>query len=206
MIESNKRISRRQFLNMAGAGVLTFGLTSPFLQGCTAKHVEIIMQHLGELAQLINAYRKQNGLLEIPISGKLTAVALKHIMDLNTYHPENICGDKGNEHSWSNNGNWTGKVGVGAWKGCCYPDDHSNQPCMWDKPKEIANYPGNGYEIVHSEPGIVTAQSALNGWKSSPDHNDVILNKGKWGNFPWKAIGAVYGGNFSCAWFGKIPD
>ena len=126
------------------------------------------------------------------------------VIDLNTYHPEKTCGDKGNLHSWSNNGNWQGKYGESAWKGCCYPDDHSNKTCMWEKPKEITNYPDNGYEISHWGSGTVTAQSALASWKTSSGHNDVILNKGMWSNLTWKAIGAAYGGNYACAWFGEV--
>lgn len=204
MAKSEKFISRRYFLRLGGTSLLALGGSSLFLQGCTTKQVGIVVEYLVELAQLINNYRKQNNLPEIPISSSLTAVALKHIIDLNTYHPEKTCGVKGNIHSWSNKGNWQGKFGKGAWKGCCYPEDNSNTACMWEKPKELTNYPDNGYEIAHWESGIVTAQSALAEWKGSPPHNDVILNKGMWSNRPWKALGAAYGGNYACAWFGEI--
>jgi hypothetical protein len=46
------------------------------------------MQHLGELAILINDYRKQNNLPEIQ---NLTAVSWKHIVDLTNHHPEIAC-------------------------------------------------------------------------------------------------------------------
>ncbi len=200
------QISRRRFLGMSGAGLFALGVGQPLLQGCKQKDVEALAKWLFELPNLINDYRKQNGLPAIPISDDLTAVALKHVIDLNTYHPENACGAQGNLHSWSNNGNWQGTAGVGAWKGCCYPDDHSNASCMWDKPKEIANYPDNGYEITHWGSGIVTAQSALNSWKGSAPHNAVILNKDQWTNFQWKALGAAYSGNYACAWFGTVKS
>jgi hypothetical protein len=199
-------ISRRKFIKLVGAGTLGLGLTSFSLTGCTTKQVEIFVQHLGELVQLINDYRKQNSLAEIPLSGSLTAVALKHVFDLSSNHPEKLCGEKGNTHSWSSNENWTGVNGEGNWKGCCYPGDPSNYACMWDKPKEIANYPGYGYEIAHWSSGTATAQGALNSWKGSSSHNDVILNKGIWKNRTWNAIGAVYGGNYACAWFGEVEE
>lgn len=197
-------VSRRQFIKAAGIG--TFGIAfgpSMFL-GCTKEHVVQFVNWIAELPKLINDYRNQNGLPGIKISNKLSAVALAHIRDLSTYHPEQTCGANGNLHSWSDNGNWQGVYGAGNWKGCCYPSDHSNSVCMWDKPKEIANYQSNGYEIAHS--GSSTAQGALNSWKNSPLHNDVILNKGIWTNYQWKAIGALCGGGYACAWFGALPD
>jgi len=152
------------------------------------------MQHLGELAQLINSYRKQNGLASIPISQKLTAVAWKHVSDLTTHQPEKKC--NGNLHSWSQNGKW---------KGGCY--DSSNKatwPIMWEKPKEIANYSEYGFEIAYA--GSSSAQSALNSWKKSAPHNAVILNYPPWDRYNWKALGAVFGGGYACAWFGEKKD
>jgi hypothetical protein len=198
MTNNNFNITRRDFLKLSGTSLITLGL----MTSCTQKQFETIILWMVELSEEINNYRKQNGLAAIPISDDLTAVALKHCMDLNTYHPEQSCGDGGNLHSWSNNGNWAGTNGDGAFKGCCYPDDHSKTKCMWDKPKEITNYPDNGFEIAHWSSSTVSAHSALNSWKTSTlGHNDVILEKG-WG--PWKALGAVYMGNYACAWFGKV--
>ena len=56
-----------------------------------------------DLIAAINQYRQQHGLPAIPASPKLNAVAVAHVQDLATYHPENKCG--GNLHSWSSNGN-----------------------------------------------------------------------------------------------------
>jgi hypothetical protein len=198
------RVSRRRFLKVAGTGAFSAALGSSLFSGCTKEHVEQFVKWIDELPKQINDYRNQNGLDSIKLSGKLSAVAFAHILDLSTHQPHQACGASGNLHSWSDNGNWQGKYGDGNWKGCCYPSDHSNQPCMWDKPKEIAGYQSYGYEIAHS--GSATAQAALNSWKKSPLHNDVILNKNIWANFPWKAIGAVHGGGYACAWFGTLPD
>ena len=194
-------LERRGFLKR-GIWLTTGILTLSLLPACTSKQLKQIIEALSELSQLINNYRNQNGLAKIPISDKLTAVALKHILDLNKYHPEQSCGSSGNVHSWSKHGNWSGKNGAGNFKGCCYPDDHSNKTCMWDKPKEIAGYSTNGFEIAHWTSGTVSAASALASWKGSKAHNDVILNKGAWSNFTWNALGAMQSGNYACAWFG----
>ncbi len=192
-------ISRRDFLKISSLSMITIGL----MTSCTQEQVATIVSGLVELAEEINNYRQQNGLAAIYVSDDLTAVALKHVMDLDTYHPDQTCGDAGNLHSWSDNGNWAGENGKGAWKGCCYKPDHSNAPCMWDKPREITNYSGDGFEITHWESATVTALSALNSWKTSTlGHNDVILEKAGWG--PWKALGAAFIGNYACAWFGKV--
>lgn len=197
-------VSRRQFIKSAGMGTLGIAFSSSIFFGCKKEHVEQFVQYVAELPEAINDYRDQNGVPKIKLSSKLSAVAFAHIRDLSTYHPEKTCGSGGNLHSWSNNGNWKGIYGNGNWKGCCYPSNHSNTACMWDKPKEIAGYQSNGYEVAHY--GSSTAQSALNSWKNSPHHNDVILNKGKWSGYPWKAIGAIYGGGYACVWFGTLPD
>ena len=57
-----------------------------------------------------------------------------------------------NLHSWSDKG---------PWSACCYTPDHAQAQCMWDKPSELTNYPGNGYEI--SAAGYDSAQAALAG-------------------------------------------
>jgi len=51
---------------------------------------------------------------------------------------------------------------------------------MWDKPKKLKSYTGNGFEITAWKSGGVNAQSALNGWKQSSGHNQVIVNAGMW--------------------------
>jgi hypothetical protein len=206
-------MSRREFYTVAGLGTLGIGLASLFSQGCTREMEQEIVKLLLalpeiELVFLINKYRRQNGLSDIPISYKLMAVAKKHVSDLSTYHPEQACG--GNLHSWSTNGNWKG--------GCFDPNNQSTWPIMWDKPKEIANYTwqgektcfveGVGYENAAS---ASTAQGALNAWiNSTAGHREVILNQkgptGDWSCVTWRALGAAYGGGYACAWFGESKD
>ena len=88
-----------------------------------------------ELRDLINQYRNQKGLQAIPVSKNLTYVAKLHVKDLADNHPYN---KRCNLHSWSDEG---------PWSPCCYTEDHEQAACMWNKPQELSNYPGLGYEI-----------------------------------------------------------
>jgi uncharacterized protein YkwD len=54
--------------------------------------------------------------------------------------------------------------------------------------------------------GGVTPQDALEIWKGSPAHHDVILNKNIWLNSQWNAIGAAMSGRYSVVWFGTEAD
>ena len=151
-----------------------------------------------KLYNKIMEYRKVNNLPTIPLSRSLTFVAKTHVKDLADHSPDR--GNKCNMHSWSNNGDWVD---------CCYTSDHTQAKCMWDKPRELTSYQGNGYEISHGSPGysehVVTAESALNGWKNSPGHNNVIINQGIWTS-RWKAIGIGIYKNYAVVWFGKETD
>jgi uncharacterized protein YkwD len=146
-----------------------------------------------ELYRLIMEYRKANGLPEIPRSTALTQVARMHVRDLVENHP-----DKGdcNLHSWSAHGNWSA---------CCYTADHSQASCMWNKPREMTGYKGNGFEIAHWNSAVVTPEGALRGWQGSHGHNAVILNQDNWSQ-KWNAIGIAIRGNYAVAWFGMQED
>jgi hypothetical protein len=79
---------------------------------------------------------------------------------------------------------------------------------MWDKPRELTNYPGNGYENAHGGSGgyQATATSSLEGWKNSPAHNAVILNQGTWQNHRWNALGVGIYKGYAVLWFGEEVD
>jgi uncharacterized protein YkwD len=77
---------------------------------------------------------------------------------------------------------------------------------MWDKPKEIAGYEGAGYEIAFFSSGDFTAKLALESWKKSPGHHNVIINKDIWKEMKWGAIGVGIQGNYAVIWFGVEPD
>lgn len=189
-------LDRRQFLKRSvGVGALV-AIPASLLTACSSQDVAKVVEAFAELPNLINDYRKDQGLDEVPISGSMTAVALKHVMDLAAYQPEKTCND--NLHSWSSNGPWKG--------GCYDPNDQTTYSIMWDKPKEIVNYPDLGYEISYWASGTATPGNALASWKASKPHNDVILNQGIWQNRTWNALGAVALENYACAWFGEVKE
>jgi len=149
-----------------------------------------------KLYEIITEYREQNNLPKIPISRSLIYVAQLHVWDLNVNKPDSksYC----NMHSWSDKGSWTA---------CCYTSDHAKASCMWDKPRELTNYYGNGFEISHGTYGYsANAESALNGWKSSSGHNNVIINKSIWKDMKWNAIGVGISDGFAVVWFGTAKD
>jgi len=153
-----------------------------------------------KLYNLVMQYRQQNGLPTIPISASLTYIAQLHCKDLVLNKPTSgTC----NLHSWSSNGNWSS---------CCYTPDHKSATCMWNKPRELTNYKGDGYEIAfniwHSDNANYTVkpEEALDGWKGSSGHNSVILNKSIWSSVAWNAIGiGIYKG-YATIWFGISKD
>jgi uncharacterized protein YkwD len=149
-----------------------------------------------KLYDLIMIYRKSKNLDEIPISAKLTSVAQTHSRDLMenySFSVDNEC----NPHSWSNKGKWSS---------CCYTPDHKQASCMWNKPKELAEYAGYGYEIAYYSSSGATAQEGLDGWKKSQGHNPLLINSGIWERVNWKAIGIAVYGNYGIVWFGEMPD
>lgn len=149
-----------------------------------------------KLYDMINQYRKTKKLKPIPLSSKLTKVAQAHVHDLmDNYSYEDV--DKCNPHSWS---------GKGSWSSCCYTPDHKQAQCMWDKPKEIAGYQSEGYEIAYYTTGEANAAEGLDGWKKSPGHNPLLVNLGIWEKMEWKSIGVALYGNYGVVWFGIVPD
>lgn len=145
------------------------------------------------LHRLVNEYRAAKGLPALPLSRSLTHVARVHARDAQENPPSPPC----NGHSWSDKGGWTA---------CCYTPDHARARCMWDKPKELTNYPGNGYECGHWSSAGAAAESSLRGWKSSPPHNAVLINRGKWSSIRWKCLGVGIHGNWAFIWFGDRDD
>lgn len=158
-----------------------------------------LSQEEKKLFTLLNNYRKSKRLPLIPFSAALTKVAQLHAQDLsdNKPHEKNGC----NMHSWSESAQWSS---------CCYTADHKQASCMWDKPKELTYYQGNGYEIASSYSNSsgkgTNAEQALKQWKGSPSHHDVILSNGIWKKYPWKAMGIGIYKNYAVVWFGNDED
>jgi hypothetical protein len=186
------RIFRHFLLFLFALPVLTGTAQSFVLPEFSLSKTEVTLYHL------INDYRRQKGLPAVPLSRNLTYVAKLHARDLADHLPYN---KRCNLHSWSDNGPWTA---------CCYTEDHAEAACMWNKPKEVSNYPGLGYEIAYwtNEPlnSANFARKALSGWQRSVPHNVVMVNQGRWKTRHWNAMGVgVYKG-YAIVWFGEEED
>lgn len=154
------------------------------------------IKHAKSLVSVINQYRREQGLNEIPYSPWLTFVARSHVYDMEVNNPYNgSC----SQHSWSNKG---------IWSSCCYDLSSPDGECMWNKPRELSKgaYKSNGFEVGIGPGEGITNQIALEGWKNSKHHLDVILNRGDWARFKWKAIGAGISNNYAFVWFGEDAD
>ncbi|MFJ7982086.1 S-layer homology domain-containing protein [Lysinibacillus xylanilyticus] len=150
-----------------------------------------------ELAASINEYRESLGLKPFTISRSLTTVARAHVIDSNNYSPSEGVDQRGidcNLHSWS---------ASGSWSPVCYTSDHQYAKQMWDKPRELTSYNGNGYEISASARDI-SPSLALDLWKNSTGHNNVIIGAGSWSTLTVMGVGI--NGDYAHVWFGKEPD
>jgi len=151
------------------------------------------------LARLINEYRSKKGLPAIELSASLSYVAKIHSRDLEENHTHS---GRCNLHSWSKSN---------VWSACCYTSDHKRAECMWNKPRELTSYKGDGYEIAYynSRPPddpLEYAEDILKSWQGSPAHHMVIINRGIWRNVTWKAMGIGICKEYVTVWFGKEPD
>ena len=151
------------------------------------------------LARQINKYRKEKRLPAVKLSKSLSYVAQTHVRDLvNNYRESQRC----NLHSWSGKGRWTS---------CCYTSDQRKASCMWNKPRELTDYKGDGFEIAfystftYATPDAFAAD-ILKGWKGSKGHNQVIINGGMWKDVEWKAMGIGIYGEYAVVWFGRLDD
>ncbi|OXZ29750.1 hypothetical protein B9N57_08055 [Finegoldia magna] len=160
-----------------------------------------------ELIKLVNDYREQHGKKRLKVSKSLMKVARTHVNDLNMNfdihnRPVDARGIEGNLHSWSDKGNWTPVV---------YTKDGEYSKLMWNKPKEIAGYNQTGFEVAVGGVSTLTPQYALERWKQSPGHNDVILSQNGWDDpTPEQAkhgltglsnMGVAINGKYACIWF-----
>ena len=180
------------------ASVILIVVLMSMLSGCKAEPVVdeekvTLTSDERELYNLIMSYRAELNLPDIPLSSSLSYVAQQHVADLQENNPtSSSC----NLHSWSDNGSWSA---------CCYTNDHTQASCMWNKPRELTDYNGNGYEIAYYSSTNATPAGALNSWKISPGHNNVIINAGNW-TLQWKAIGVGIKGRYAVVWFGHEDD
>lgn len=82
---------------------------------------------------------------------------------------------------------------------------------MWRKPQELTSYASTGFEIAIGTPGeatgyVLDSRRALEIWKGSPAHHDVIVNQGTWQSTTWRAMGAGIIDSHAAVWFSKDTD
>ncbi len=194
-----KPISARQMIPAAVIRLSLIFVVLCFMSACTGDDDEedcfTTTNYSGSIVEVINQYRIDNGLPAIPESPALTYVAEYHVYDLAMNKP--MVGDC-NLHSWSDQG---------IWSPCCYTDELPQIYCMRQKPKELTDYPGEGYEIAAKYTTIsINPNCALESWRSSPRHHAVILNQGVWEHFTWRAIGGTISKYHAVVWFGEEID
>jgi uncharacterized protein YkwD len=161
------------------------------LNGCKKDDTN---DHTDSIVEAINKYRVEKNLPEIAVSPSLNLVAETHVRDLaENYVISNEC----NLHSWSDKGNWTP---------FCYTPDHANAQLMWNKPRELTSYTGNGYEIATFKSDTLTVIEAIALWKNSEAHDDLIINRGAWKDVKWNALGGAIYGKYAVVWFGVEAD
>jgi len=147
-----------------------------------------------KLYNQINDYRKALNLPKIPLSKSLSFVAQQHVTDLLKNNPDtNTC----SFHSWSDKGIWTA---------CCYGKSIKDKKCMQEKPHELTDYQGKGYEIIYWENKDATADNAFDQWRTISVSRSLMTNFKKWEDFSWKAIGVAIEKNFAIVWFGEEMD
>lgn len=176
------------------AMILSFTMGGPIFgqQSVTGK-VCLTKEEI-RLAELINNFRKQNRLPEIPLSVSLTYVAKTHVSDLQINSPDtSIC----TTASWSNKGKWTP---------CCYNRYVLKPECMWDKPKELTSYNYRGYEIVHFEEGIVQVDTVFKLWRTTTEVMDMLLSRAGHSDKKWLAMGIGLSENYVSIWLGQRND
>lgn len=150
------------------------------------------------LADIVNDYRQENGLPRVAVSFSLASVGQWHVWDLEVNDPWH---DACNLHSWSN-------ARPALWDPVCYTGSLQAAAQMWNKPHQITDgaYNSYGYENAAWNSGTITAASALQGWKNSAGHNEVILNQNSWASHPWRAMGVGVSQHFAVLWFGELTD
>lgn len=140
-----------------------------------------------ELYRIVNEYRAQNGLAQIPLSESLSVVANRHLLDLTI----NI---KSLTHGWSN---------------CPYDiNNQSTWKCVSESPKRLkVSYVGNGYEnLFRQRGGVATPALALEAWKKSEMHNALILNLNIFKGKKFDAFGIACHGEYIALWFGSTES
>ena len=146
------------------------------------------------LGNLVNKMRQQNDLEPVKLSRSLSYVADAHVKDLYlNFDPYGICG----LYFWSDRGRW---------EACCPADEKEDLDCMHDKPYELTSYQSKGYEAVYYHNNKQTADTIFGYWQRDSLVRDLFLEKGKYRNKKWNAMGLAVFEGFASIWFGELAD
>lgn len=77
---------------------------------------------------------------------------------------------------------------------------------MWNKPLELTQYKGIGFEIAYVYTAGVRPGRALKAWSQSPRHRDLLLNLAVWNQSTWQALGVGIDGDYATVWVGEDLD
>lgn len=147
-----------------------------------------------ELLHMINDYRATFNKPEINLSNSLCYVAYLHNHDLIQNHPDTgIC----NMHSWSDNNEWTP---------CCYHSKTEDKSCLFNKPAELTNFPGSGYELIYWDSKFAKPRDAFDLWRTTNYSRDILLNEGKWSEELWSAAGVSVEDDYVILWLSTFDD
>jgi cell division septation protein DedD len=206
---ASERVKQNDALGSAPQALGDISVQGPAARGATGVTSDAAAACLtpqeAELARLVNDYRGSLNLPPIQVSKSLTLVAQQHAWDSTTNGnawPAPPPGKSCNLHSWTDRVNPA--LQQGTWTAVCYTSDHANAQGMWNKPGELAGYPGIGVENSFAASNGVTPSGALTGWKNSPGHNAVITEQNGWTRPA--AMGVGINGNFAHLWFGYVAD
>merc|ERR1712183_1366 len=144
-----------------------------------------------DLEALVNRERGRSGLSPLYCDAHMRWVANRHINDEAEAAQQNLAwGDECNGHSWL------------VKFPCCYTGDHENAKCMWGKPYQLSGWDDRtGFEITAGGP--TDATGAINQWKGSSGHYNVIMGRGSWSDL--KTVGCAHRRNNSAhCWFAKV--
>ena len=149
----------------------------PSRMKATPRPKPVSYTHLDVYKRQVNEYRASLNLPALQISKSLSLVAQQHVWDTNNNKaawPAAPAGKTCNLHTWS--GVVNPALQQGTWTANCYTSDHANAQGMWNKPGEIAGFPGEGVENSFWSSGTASPAGALTAWKNSPGHNLSLIH------------------------------
>jgi len=186
-------INKRNLIYIAVILLLIFSRQIIFAQKNIPENFCISVQEkllFDQLNQLIEDYGKE----KLAYSASLSYVAKTHVNDLLQNHPDTrIC----NLSSWSDKGDWTA---------CCHNAYVPQQDCMWDKPKELTQYPYRGYEIAGYFEDAFTVDSVIKLWSGTKEVLDMLLTDGNFQSKKWTCMGVGLNAKYVSVWFGQRSD